>query len=188
MVPLRDVVSSLYGAYRLAHFDAKGMDFLDRTALGALRSFSAAVILAPAYLVLMLFRLGDDAANASLSNFLVVESIAYVISWAAYPLIMDDLSRMLDCSDRYPAFISAYNWTSVLQMLIYLPAIAISESGVFVPAMGEALVFAATIAVLAYQWFVTQTALGVSSFTAAGLVIFDMALSMFISGAADSML
>ena len=97
-------------------------------------------------------------------------------------------TRILDCNDRYPAFLSAYNWSAVLQMVVYLPAVVISESGILVPALGDTMVFAATITVLAYQWFVTQTALKVSGFTAAGLVILDLVLSVFISGAADGML
>ena len=188
MPSLREVATSLYGAYRLAQLDVKGMECFDRGVAGAIRSFSAAAVVAPAYLLLVLMRLGEEAGNVSAANFMLVESIAYIISWTAYPLIMDDLSRMLDCSDRYPAFISAYNWSAVLQMLVYLPAVVISESGIFVPALGDTIVFIATMVVLAYQWFVTRTALQVSNFTAAGLVILDLVLSVFISGAADGML
>lgn len=188
MPSLREVASSLFGAWRLALMDAKGMEYFDRSVAGAIRSFSAAVIVAPAYLVLVLMRLGEDAGNVSLGNFLLVESIAYVISWTAYPLIMDDMSRILDCNPRYPAFLSAYNWSAVLQMLVYLPAVALSESGILMPAFGDTLVFAATLVVLTYQWFVTRTALDVSGFIAAGLVILDLVLSVFISGAADGML
>ncbi len=188
MPPLREVVYSLYGAYRLALMDARGMEFLNRSVEGCLRSFWAAGLVVPAYLLLVLMRLGEESGNVSFIHFMLVEIIAYIISWTAYPLIMDDLSRMLDCSDRYPAFLVAYNWSSPLQMLVYLPAIAISESGVLVPALGDTIATTATILVLLYQWFVTQTALQVSGFTAAGLVILDLVLSVFITGAADGML
>ncbi len=188
MPTLREAASSLYGAWRLALMDAGGMAYFDRSVGGAIRSFSAAALVAPAYVLLVLLRLGGDAGNVSFGNFLLVESIAYIISWTAYPLIMDDMSRILDCSDRYPSFLSAYNWSAVLQMVVYLPAVVLSESGILAPAFGDTIVFAATLIVLAYQWFVTETALQVSGFTAAGLVILDLVLSVFISGAADGML
>ncbi len=188
MPPLREVVYSLYGAYRLALMDAQGMVFFNRTVDGCIRSFWAAAIVIPAYIVLVLMRVEGDSANISLVHFMTVEIIAYAISWTAYPLIMDDLARMLECSDRYPAFLVAYNWSSPLQMLVYLPAMALSESGLLVPALGDTVATMATIMVLLYQWFVTQTALKVSGFTAAGLVILDLVLSVFITGAADSML
>ena len=188
MPSLREISSSLYGAWLLARMDPKGMDYFDRSVAGAIRSFFAAAIVAPAYMLLVLMRLGEAAGTVSFSNFLLVESIAYVISWTAYPLIMDDMSRILEVEARYPAFLSAYNWSAVLQLVVYLPAVALSESGLLPLAVGDALVFAATTTVLLYQWFVTRTALQVPAFTAAGLVILDLVLSVFISGAADGML
>ncbi|MEI6557559.1 MAG: hypothetical protein WCO00_04070 [Rhodospirillaceae bacterium] len=188
MPTLREVAYSLYGAYRLARLDLKGLDYIDRSVGGAIRSFFAAAIVAPAYILLVLMRLGEGAGNVSFGGFLLVEGIAYVISWTAYALIMDDLTRILDRSSRYPAFLSVYNWSAVLQMLVYLPAVVLSESGIFVPAFGETIVFVATMIVLAYQWFVTRITLEVSGIIAAGLVILDLVLSVFISGAADGML
>ena len=188
MPTLREAAYSLYGAWRLALMDVKGVEFFDRSVAAALRSFAAAAIVAPAYLLLVLLRLGEDAGNVTFANFILVESIAYVISWTAYPLIMDEMTRILDCSDRYPVFLSAYNWSAVLQILVYLPAVAISESGILAPAFSDTITLMATMVVLTYQWFVTQATLQVPAFTAAGLVIRDLVLSVFISGAADGML
>jgi len=188
MPTLREMAYSLFGAYRLALMDASGLDYFDRSSAGALRSFFAAVVVLPAYVLLVLLRLGDDEITAPLPTLLLIEGIAYVISWTAYALIMDEMSRFLDRGDRYPAFLSAYNWSSVLQMGVYLPAIALSESGLLPAGVGETVVFAATLIVLGYQWFITQVALDLPGFTAAGLVMLDLILSVFISGAADGML
>ena len=44
----QEVLSALYGAYRLAWFDVSGMTFLNLTVEGFWRSFFAAVLVAPA--------------------------------------------------------------------------------------------------------------------------------------------
>jgi len=188
MPTLREVATSLFGAYRLAMMDPRGLEYFDRSTAAAIRSFFAAVLMLPFYTVLVLLRLGDDEVTVSLPALLLIEGIAYVISWTAFALVMDELSRFLDRGDRYPVFLSAYNWSAVLQMGVYLPAIALGQSGLLPAGAGETLMFTATLVVLAYQWFITQVALELPGFTAAGLVLLDLILSVFISGAADGML
>ena len=56
MVTSREVVAALYGAYRLARFDPSGLALFDATIAGFSRSFFAAVLVAPVYLVLLLIR------------------------------------------------------------------------------------------------------------------------------------
>ena len=188
MPSLREVLACLYGSWRLALFDPSGLACFPTGVAAAARSFWAAALLAPAYALLVTMRLGDDAGQISLAQLLVVEVIAYVISWTAYPLLMDDMSRILDCSGRYPIFLPVYNWSAVLQMAVYLPAVALGESGLLSPEMSETVGVMSTVVVMVYQWFVTRVALEVSNFTATGLVILDLVLSMFISGLADGML
>ena len=48
--------------------------------------------------------------------------------------------------------------------------------------------FAATIAVLVYQWFVIRTALATTGATALGLVVIDVLLSITTSRILDGML
>src|SRR3712207_2049243 len=112
----RETVYSLYGAYRLALLDKSGLQYFDSTAEGALRSFYAAVLVLPAYAILMVLRQWDQLGDLSLLRFLAVEAIAYVISWTAYPLLMYHLSGLLDRADHFFAFLCAYNWSSVIQM------------------------------------------------------------------------
>ena len=188
MPTLREVVRSLFGAYRLALMDPTGLDYFERGSPAAFRSFFAALIVLPGYAVLMAMRLGNEEFSAPWPTVILVEALAYVISWTAYALVMDDLSRFLERGNRYPLFLTAYNWTSVLQMGLYLPAAIIAEGGLLPSALSDTLVFTTTLAILTYQWFVAQITLELSGFTAAGLVMLDLVLSVFISGAADGLL
>ena len=125
----RETVYSIFGAYRLAMLDKSGLSYLDRSPEGAIRSFYAALIVLPAYAVLVVLRLWDVLPEVSLLRFITVEGLAYVISWTAFPLVMFHISGLLDRSARYFDFLSAYNWSSVIQMGLYLPVVAIADSG-----------------------------------------------------------
>jgi hypothetical protein len=180
----REAVYSIFGVYRLALLDKAGLSYLDRSPEGALRSFHAALIVLPAYAVLVVLRLWDVLPEVSLFRFIAVEGLAYVISWTAFPLVMFYISGLLDRSGRYFEFLSAYNWSSVIQMGLYLPIVAIADSGL----VGEGLVLVVTMLVLIYQWFIARTTLDINGGSAAGIVLLDMILAVFITGTADGML
>ncbi len=184
----RDVAFSVYGVYRLAMFDKSGMGYLDRSAEGALKSFHAAVIVLPAYVVLLALRLWDQAAGASLPWIVLVEAIAYVVSWTAFPVVMMQIAAALDRQDRYTGFLAAYNWSAVVQMTVYLPAVILAESGLLDPALGRGFVFGVVMALLTYQWFILRTALEVGGLAAAGLVILDLFISALITDFSDGLL
>jgi len=46
---VREALLSLYGAWRLALLDKRGLELFDKTPAGAIRSFSAALLVAPMY-------------------------------------------------------------------------------------------------------------------------------------------
>ena len=184
----RETVYSIFGAYRLAMLDKTGLSYLDRSPEGAIRSFNAALIVLPAYAVLVVLRLWDVLPDVSLLRFITVEGLAYVISWSAFPLVMFYISGLLDRSERYFDFLSAYNWSSVIQMGLYLPVVAIADSGLMPEGVGEGLVLAVTMLVLMYQWFIARTTLDINGGSAAGVVLLDMILAVFITGVSDGML
>jgi hypothetical protein len=187
MPTFHEIVYALFGALRLARFDVSGLTFFDPSAAAALRSFTAALVVLPIYILLILVRPAEDGEGASWPTLMVVEAIAYVCSWTAYALVMDEVSRLLDRGPRYPLFLSVYNWSSVVQMMVYLPTVMIAQSGVLPVDLSESLEFLVTLAILIYQWFTTKLTLEIPGLTAAGLVLIDMLLSMLISGSADSM-
>ena len=184
----REAVYSIFGAYRLAMLDKSGLSYMDRSPEGAIRSFNAALIVLPAYAVLVVLRLWDVLPDVSLLRFVTVEGLAYVISWSAFPLVMFYISGLLDRSERYFDFLSAYNWSAVIQMGVYLPVVAVADSGLMPAGVDEGLVLAVTMLVLMYQWFIARTTLDINGGSAAGVVLLDMILAVFITGVSDGML
>ena len=183
---LREIVSSLYGAWRLARFDPQGMAFFDTTLGGFWRSFFAAVIVAPAYVVVVL-SMSDGGRHADPLRFGLAESIGYVLSWVVFPLVMEWLSRRLGCRARYLSYITAYNWAAVIEHLLLLPVLMITSHSVLPDAAGHILWLVTLGFVLAYAWFVTRTALAVTAAAAAAIVGLDIALSYAISSVTVSL-
>ena len=81
----RETVYSIFGAYRLAMLDKTGLSYLDRSPEGAIRSFHAALIVLPAYAVLVVLRLWDVLPEVSLLRFITVEGLAYVYKLDRFP-------------------------------------------------------------------------------------------------------
>lgn len=188
MPSLSETARALYGAYRLARMDAGGMAFFDATVDGFWKSFFAAVLVAPFYLVLMFVRMAGGGVEASVPRYLAVEAIAYVISWVIFPLVMVTLVRLFDREDRYLGFIVAYNWAAALQYGIYMPVAILTVGGVLLQPLGDIIAFGVLIAIMLYSWFVTRVALRVPGMLAALLVALDLILSLFVSAAAESLL
>lgn len=182
------ILAALTGAYRLARFDRTGLEFFDRTPEGALNSFYAAVVVLPAYALLLAIRLWGQVDDTPLLQVLTVESIAYVVSWTAFPLAMHRVVTLMGKAERYPGALTAYNWSAVIQMSVYLPVVVLSASGLLPAFLSEGLVFGVMMAMLTYQWFVLRTALDLSGLAAAGLVMLDLFLSAMITDFSDGLL
>lgn len=181
---VREAIVSLYGAWRLARLDAQGIDLFDKTPAGAMRSFWAAVLVAPMYAAVttMLPRARPDAGGGL--HGMLVETIAYVVSWVAYPVVAEQLTRSMGCRERFEGYLSAYNWSMVLQNAALLPLAGLTALAVLPADFMQILWMVATVAIMGYVWFIARTALEVGAFTAAGLVLLDELLSMLIDSIA----
>lgn len=128
-----ETLRALYGTWRLARGDEQGLGFFNFSIEGFWRSFLAAAIVFPAFVLLRWNDIFDAPEDFPAIRYMLVESIAYVIKWVAFPLIMFHVIPMLGRAERYIAFITVYNWASVLQMGLYLAALML---GVLFPSLG----------------------------------------------------
>ena len=174
------MMHALYGAYRLARFDAGGMRYFDVSIDGFWRSFFAAVLIAPFYLVYQGLRFLAETPGADGFRYTCVEAITYVIAWVLFPLVMVSLAKFLDREQRYLGYIVAYNWAAVLQNALIMPLGMVAMIGG--PEVGAADFFGlvAFVAVIAYTWFITRTALDIDGGTAASIVLLDLVLGIFL--------
>ena len=185
MSNLSKTLNALYGAYRLARFDADGMQYFDNSLKGFWHSFQAAILVLPLFLITMYVRWIHLGLDVSAVRFFLIEMIAYVFAWVAYPVIMPYVARYFDREKNYIRTIIAYNWASVLQNLIYTPVAILGLSGT--PGAGL-LTLMALFAILGYSWYVAKTALDIHPSAAWIVVGVDILLSIAISQWVDVLL
>jgi hypothetical protein len=181
-----EVLRSIYGAYLLARMDVSGMGLMNLTVEGFWRSFFAAVLVAPGYVLLVAHRLMTRPESIDAGWAFLVHALAYVIGWAAFPVIALVLTFLLSVSRNYVALIVAVNWAAVIQVVGFL--IVIAATLVLPSLLAGMLLAVVTIAILVYQWFVTRTALQTSGGIAFALVLVDLAVNTAINVSAERML
>lgn len=175
---------ALSGALRLARGDRRGIDYFDASEQGFWRSFRAAVLCFPFYLILLAFpiQLADSmAVEVDAGRMLAVETIHYVISWVAFPLVMLPLVDWLRRGDRYFRFMVAYNWCQVPQTALFAAIALLGGLGIL---SAEGMLIGdliAGLAALVYEWFVSRVALAVSAGLATLVIVADMFLATLLS-------
>jgi hypothetical protein len=180
----QEIIRSIFGAYQLARMDRSGMAQFDLSVDGFWRSFFAAVIVAPGYALLVSQELAARPEELNLLWAFVVETLAYAIGWAAFPVVAIGLAQVLGLSRNYAAMIIAPNWAAVIQMAAFLAAIGL---GFLLPSLAGVAVTLTTGAILFYQWFVIRTALGCSAGIAVALVLIDLFVNSVINVTADQL-
>jgi hypothetical protein len=188
MVTLREVSFGLYGAWRLAWRDRTAMAWFDRSREGCIRSFWAAAICYPGFLLLLLLRLAPaQPQGGAIPQILLIESIGYVIGWTAYPLAALAFCRRIATEEKAFGFIIAYNWSQVLQTLLLLPVAVVAALNL-VP--DYAVAYADTVAYLAillYEWMIARISLETGALPALALVLLDVVLGAVLSEVTQSL-
>ena len=179
---------ALLGTLRLARGDRSGLSFFDRSLDGFWRSFRAAVIAYPLYLVLLSMRLTVAEWERSGALLIItVETIAYVIAWTAFPLVMLVIAQRIGRPHRFFDFMVPYNWSQVPQSALFVLVGLESESGVLGAQPSQAIEVAAAVAVLVYEWFIARVALDTTALAAVFIVFVDLLLGVLISHAASGL-
>ena len=176
-----EAVRSLYGAYRLARRDPMALAYFDLTRAGAVRSFAAALIVAPFQLAVEYLDKTPQVLDVSPLRFWAVHIIFYVIAWTAFPVVMAEVTEAIGRRQRYFAYVAVYNWAAVLQnAAIILVSVLSMLGGGGQPGPGGALSIIVFGLVLLYLWHITRTVLSVEAPIAVAIVVLDVVISFII--------
>jgi branched-subunit amino acid transport protein AzlD len=179
---------ALSGALRLARGDRGGLACFDRSLDGFWRSFRAAAITYPLYLVLLTMRVSvADWQRSGGWRIVIVETIGYVVAWVAFPLIMLEVTRWIGRANRFFDFMVPYNWCQVPQSALFVLVGVGTESQMLNHQAGASLDIVAAIATLIYEWYIARVALEITGSTAVFVVLVDLVLGVFISRIAGSL-
>jgi len=186
--PWAEVQLAVGGALRLACGDRRGLGFFDASLDGFWRSFRAAAICYPMYLFLLTARVTSAQwAAAGWPTVIFVETIAYVIAWVAFPLLMLHIAHWLGRDHRYLAFMVAYNWSQVPQTVLLTIVGLDAATGLLPPHIIQFVEAVATLAVLVYEWYIARVALAVSGPQAALVVVIDVVLGTTLGRVAQGL-
>ena len=170
----------LSGAVRLVKLDTQGFDYFGDTAADFWRSFLAAALVAPLFLLYLVIRYVESDTDGSFPVYIAAQILAYVITWLAFPLVILYLAPVLQKEDKAVRYLVAYNWLSVIQNGVYLPVVMLGITGTFAQDLSNFLAMIALIWVLGITLFVTRKALEVPLGTAAGIVVMDLLLGVLV--------
>lgn len=183
MIPSRqEVTYRVYGAWLLARFDARGVQYFDDSPNAALRSFYAAVLTAPAFIVISLLSLATSELKEDMPAFivLVVHTLFYVLLWVVAPVIIHRICQVIDRGDAFFRYLSANNWSNVITYHLNLVMVVLILGEILPAPVVGLLIFATYGYVIAYNWFIGLRCLDINALTAAGLVGLQLVLHVLI--------
>ena len=181
IAPIGEIINSLYGAIRLAAGKKDGLDYFNFSKKGFWQSFTAAIIIAPLFILLLSVKYKVSDNDINVIRFAFIYSIAYVIGWVAFPLIVNYITVMIGRGQKFIHYIVVYNWASVPQNIFYLPFAISVEAQILQGTTANATGLFLLSLVFLYTYFITKVALKISSGIAAGIVVFDLILNIIIS-------
>ena len=174
----QEIYASLYGAYRLALFDENGLSYFNISVEGFWRSFFAAVILAPFYML----SIGHDffSADQGFSFWaMMVHLLTYAASWVLFPLVAFFATDLLNLGHRFTALVVAVNWSSVL--IFGLLAVGVGFVTIVQQSLAELALMILTAGLFVYHWFVIKTALETTATVAIAFVLFNLLLGAMLN-------
>ena len=176
------------GALRLAVGDRRALGCFDASIDGFWRSFRAAAICYPLYLLLLSFRVAHGQWETSgVLTIVIIETIAYVISWVAFPLLILPVSRHLGRASRFLPFMVVYNWSQIPQTVVFVLVGLDTATGLLPPSSAHFAGLLAAIAALVYEWYIARVALAVTGTQATLVIIIDLLLSTTVGRIAQSL-
>ncbi|MDE2582986.1 MAG: hypothetical protein KGL52_15235 [Rhodospirillales bacterium] len=173
------VLAGLRGALLLARGRPEGMRDIPADMAGAARSFWAAAIGVPLFL-LMLAAGARQGGPPLTTAVLALQLLAYAIAWAGYAVLSHRLVAALGKAARWPRFIAVWNWVNVLQ---YGALLAGSLPGAF-GAPGGLVAVLSLLAqgwALWLEWYAIRLALETTGLLAAAMMAPDVLLGLVMA-------
>ena len=180
MISAAEVSRSIYGAWLFARFNGNGITYFANTVDGFWRSFWAAVLVLPAYAILLILRDTGGNYGVGASTAILVHSISYVMGWIAFPFLMYYVGLKFNRDQWYCRYIAAYNWAVVIQIALLLIVSVITSSGIISQNAGWTAVRLVVLFMLVYRGFIAYVGFQATLPGAAAIVLIDFSLNIIL--------
>ncbi|MBN34907.1 MAG: hypothetical protein CMM46_09050 [Rhodospirillaceae bacterium] len=181
MIPSgQEISSSLQGAWQLIFLDPNAMDHFTVTIDGFWRSFFAAVVALPYFLVAIIWPAPAPEGAPLWEPNAVLATLGYILSWIIFPIVAAFVARQFELTQRYIGYIIAFNWSGALVAQPLLVMEFMGHAGLIGANTLGALHMPIFVFVLFYGWAIARIALGASTWLAAGLIFIAKMIDMVI--------
>jgi len=182
MIPsIQEIIYRVMGAWQLARFDAGGAQYFDESRAAAVRSFFAAALVLPTYVVLNLLLPVEEPVEHDELIVFVIYLLDYVLTWTAFPVIAYYLCQSIDRESAFFRFLSATNWANLISIHLELLVVILLVGGIVPETLVPLVAIVVYAYLFAYQWFVTRHCLNVSAVGAAGITLLYFAVTILVS-------
>jgi hypothetical protein len=182
MITKQEIFEGLYGAWRLLLGDRGAVALFDDSVAGFWKSFFAAILVLPIYLVMTTMGLIEFDSSRSLPAIVLIVLEFYIIAWVLWPLIIGHVLPVLDRVDKFTLYIVAYNWMSAVGAGLFFIAVLVTTLLPIPDGFTALIMVGALLGVLAYHVFIAQTTLSITIGVAIGLTVADFILHEIVQG------
>lgn len=173
MVPgATEIVRALYGCWCLALNRPGAIELFDRSETGFYRSFFAAVLALPAFMI-------SDVANGS-ANWIsgdffdwISYGLRYGIYWLVFPVVACIIAEKIGKLDLILDFLVPYNWVSLPFAYIFCCFYVLGSGDGPVANLFDTLSVFLWLGLLTLIWRWSRQLLGVSPLMAFGFILAD---------------
>lgn len=167
-----EIIRAVYGCWRLALGRPGAIDLFDRSQTGFFRSFFAAVLVLPAF---MLSDVVNGAAAWLDGGILdwVSYALRYAIYWLVFPVAACIIAEKIGVLDRILDLLVPYNWVTLPFGYLFCVLTVIRAGEGPVADFAESLSVFAWLGLLFLMFRWARTLLGVSALMAFGFVLAD---------------
>lgn len=177
MVSIKEITSSLYGAYRLARLDPDALQYFNISASGFYRSFAAIILAVPFFLIENTIDYKKLETSTAVTPFLIVLGIALVVSWMSYLITGGFVARILDFSQNFTVFVIVYNWSQLGIIIIWLP-LSVLTTGLLDAGLSAIVSLLFIAATYVYLWRILRVTLGISGLLAVGFAFLEFMIAI----------
>jgi hypothetical protein len=180
MISARQLAGALYGLWLLYRFDVRAWDFFEKTPRGFWTSYVVAFALAPLQLAHMALLYETRKPDLDFAPYMIVQTLAYIVTWTLFPFVMLYVSRLLEREPRYLWHMVPYNWMQLPLALTLSSVLILTDLGVLPAAVIAFVGPVILVAIAVYGTFVAAIGLQVVTGTALSLVVLDYLLSLIV--------
>jgi hypothetical protein len=177
------VTSGLSAALRLARGRPDGVVLVPGDRETIVRSFWSIALCLPTVLCRLLMSWMATGVPGHALHAVGRELIVFVLGWLVFVEVTHRLAPLIGRAERWGRFIAVWNWCNVIEGVLVVVGGIPGALGA-PSAVDEAFELVTIGWALWLEWYATRLAFGVSGMTAAGLVLLDQSIGIFLASLA----